>query len=153
FTVFAERRIVEALYGVEACALQAAIGRRGLDEAFARFSSRPELTRLRTTLAGVDPDEVFSEIPYEKGYLFLRAIEEAAGRAAFDRFLRAYVNEFRFGAIDSDDFVRLCERELPGVLAKVDAHAWLDGAGLPAGAPVMRARRMEAVEAVAAARR
>ncbi|HXU69332.1 MAG TPA: M1 family metallopeptidase [Polyangia bacterium] len=153
FTVFAERRIVEALYGVDTCALQAAIGRRGLDEAFERFGKKPELTRLRTKLEGIDPDEVFSEIPYEKGYLFLRAIEEAAGREAFDRFLRAYLGEFRFGAIDSDDFQRLVERELPGVLEKVDGKAWLDGAGLPAAAPVMRAKKMEAVEAIAAAGR
>jgi aminopeptidase N len=151
FTVFAERRIVEALYGAETCALQAALGRRSLDEAIERFSAQPELTRLRTKLDGVDPDEVFSEVPYEKGYLFLRAIEEAVGRVAFDRFLRAYVSEFRFGAIDSDDFARLCERELPGALAKVDGRAWLDGAGLPASAPTLRAAKLEAVERAAAA--
>jgi len=153
FTVFAERRIVEALYGAETCALQAALGRRSLDEAVERFRARPELTRLVTKLDGVDPDEVFSEVPYEKGYLFLRALEAQAGREAFDRFLRAYVREFRFGAIDSDDFVRLCERELPGALAAVDGRAWLDGAGLPTNAPAPRARKLEAVEAVAAAGR
>jgi aminopeptidase N len=153
FTVFAERRIVEALYGGETCALQAALGRRSLDEALERFRSRPELTRLRTRLSGIDPDEVFSEVPYEKGYLFLRALEETVGRAAFDGFLRAYVREFRFGAIDSDDFARLCERELPGALAAVDGAAWLDGAGLPAGAPAPRAGKLEAVEAMVAAGR
>ncbi|MGZ3428258.1 MAG: M1 family metallopeptidase, partial [Polyangia bacterium] len=151
FTVFAERRIVEALYGAETCALQAALGRRSLDEALVRFEARPELTRLRTRLDGVDPDEVFSEVPYEKGYLFLRALEEAAGREAFDRFLRAYVTEHRFGAIDSDDFARLCERVLPGALQKVDGAAWLDGPGLPANAPTLRARKLEAVERAAAA--
>jgi leukotriene-A4 hydrolase len=151
FTVFAERRIVEALYGAEICALQAALGRRSLDEALARFASRPELTRLRTKLDGVDPDEVFSEVPYEKGYLFLRTIEEAVGRVQFDSFLRAYVSEFRFGAIDSDDFARLCERELPGALARVDGKAWLDAPGVPSGAPAPRATRLEIVERAAAA--
>jgi leukotriene-A4 hydrolase len=150
FTVFAERRIVEALYGAETCALQAAVGWRSLEQAIARFKDRPQLTRLRTSLEGIDPDEVFSEIPYEKGYLFLRALEEAAGREGFDRFLRAYVREFRFGAIDSDDFVKLCERELPGALARVDGAAWLDGAGLPASAPRPRARKLEAIEAIGA---
>ena len=151
FTVFAERRIVEALYGAETCALQAALGRRSLDEAVERFRARPELTRLVTKLDGVDPDEVFSEVPYEKGYLFLRALEAHAGRAAFDRFLRAYVTEFRFGAIDSGDFARLCERELPGALAAVGAQAWLEGDGVPPNAPPERARKLEAVEAVVAA--
>lgn len=151
FTVFAERRIVEALYGAEAAALQAAVGWRGLEQALARFAERPELTRLRTPLAGVDPDEVFSEVPYEKGYLFLRALEEAVGREAFDRFLRAYVAAFRFGAIDSDDFCRLCERELPGALARVDAAAWLDGPGIPPSAPRPRSARLSAVQALGAA--
>ena len=61
------------------------------------------------------------------------------------------MREFRFGAIDTDDFARLCERELPGALAAVDGRAWLDGDGVPANAPTLRARKLEAVEAAAAA--
>jgi hypothetical protein len=148
FTVFAERRIVEKLWGGDVCALEAALGRRDLDAAVARFAERPELTHLRTKLDGIDPDEVFSEVPYEKGYLFLRALEEAAGRSAFDRFLMAWVKEHRFGSVTSDDFCALVERELPGALARVDAKAWLDGAGVPQNAPVARSRRLEALTAL-----
>jgi leukotriene-A4 hydrolase len=61
------------------------------------------------------------------------------------------VTEHRFGAIDSDDFVALCERVLPGALATVDGRAWLDGAGVPDGAPAPRAAKLEAVERAAAA--
>ena len=150
FTVFAERRIVAALYGADVCALQAAVGWRGLEQAITRFKDKPELTRLHTRLDGIDPDEVFSEIPYEKGYLFLRALEEVAGRDAFDRFLRAYVRDFRFSAIEGDDFVRLCERELPGALASVDGAAWLEGVGLPPSAPRPQAARLHAIEALGA---
>jgi aminopeptidase N len=145
FTVFAERRIVEALHGADVAALQAALGRRELEATLRRFAERPALTHLRTRLAGVDPDEAFSDIPYEKGYLFLRAIEEAVGREPFDRFLRAYVTSFRFHAITSDDFVALADRELPGALAKVQAHAWLDGPGLPPSAPQARSARLDAI--------
>ena len=56
FTVYAERRIIEALDGAELCALHAAIGRLDLERAVA--SLPPELTRLRTHLQGIDPDEV-----------------------------------------------------------------------------------------------
>jgi aminopeptidase N len=150
FTVFAERRIVEALWGADVAALEAALGRRGLDEAIRRFADRPALTRLRTRLDGIDPDAVFSEIPYEKGYLFLRALEEAAGRAAFDRFLREWLDGHRFGAVTTDDFVAACERALPGVLARVGAERWLDGEGVPADAPVARSARLERVEALVA---
>ncbi|HEY7956129.1 MAG TPA: M1 family metallopeptidase [Polyangia bacterium] len=148
FTVFAERRIVEVIDGPEVCALQAALGRRELDRALGRFAAQPELTRLHTHLAGIDPDEAFSEIPYEKGFLFLRAIEEAAGRPAFDRFLRGYVERFRFRAITTDDFCALAEELLPGVLARIDAPAWLDKPGLPPGAPESRSTRLDAIRAL-----
>ena len=48
FTVYAERRIQEALDGPDVAALHAALGRRGLDQAVKEFASRPELTKLRT---------------------------------------------------------------------------------------------------------
>jgi len=151
FTVYAERRIVEALYGEDVAALQAALGRRDLDEALGRFADRPQLQRLHTPLAGIDPDEAFSEVPYEKGFLFLRTIEEHVGRAAFDRFLRAYLGEHRFRAITTEDFVRTIERELPGVLDAVDGEAWIDGAGVPGNAPSPRSSRLDAVRALGSA--
>ncbi len=149
FTVYAERRIVESLEGTEMAALHAALARRELDEALARFASRPELTRLRTQLAGVDPDDAYSLVPYEKGYFFLCAIEAAVGRKAFSAWLRSYLSEFRFGAITTDDFTAHVERSLPGVLAKVDAAAWLDGPGLPASAVAPSSSRIEAIERLA----
>ena len=146
FTVFAERRIVEALYGADVCALQAALGAIDLADAVARFRSKPELTHLETRLAGIDPDEVFSEIPYEKGYLFLRTLEEKVGRAAFDRFLARYVERFRFRAITTSDFERLAEEELPGALQQVNAEAWLRGPGVPENAPRARSERLERLQ-------
>src|SRR6185436_19006120 len=127
FTVYAERRILEAVYGTDIAALHAALGWRALERAVARFADRPELTRLRTELAGIDPDEVFSEIPYEKGYAFLRALEDQVGREAFTRWLRSYIEAFRFQSITTDDFTAHLGRALPGALEAVDAARWLDG--------------------------
>ncbi|MHB8875223.1 MAG: M1 family metallopeptidase [Myxococcaceae bacterium] len=146
FTVFAERRILEALEGEEVCALHAALGRRSLDESVQRFENQPELTKLRTHLSGVDPDEAYSQVPYEKGYLFLRAIEDAVGREAFSRFLHSYLSTYRFKSITTDDFTALVEKELPGVLAEVGAAAWIDGSGVPANAPRPRSAKLEELE-------
>jgi aminopeptidase N len=151
FTVYAERRIVEVLYGVDEAELQAAIGRRELDEAIARFARTPELTRLRTRLADVDPDEAFSQVPYEKGYLFLRTLEEAAGRDAFSRWLQSYLQAFRFGAITTDDFTAHLEGKLPGLLEQVEAPRWLDREGVPENAARARSARLDAIEALAGA--
>ncbi len=152
WTVFAERRIVEAIEGPEALALQAVLGRRALDHDLAEFAAAPELTRLRTRLAGVDPDQIFSRVPYEKGYLFLRALEEAAGRARFDAFIHDYVTAFRFRSITTGQFLDFVERELPGLLAAVDAHAWIDGEGVPANAPAPRSARLDEIEELARAK-
>jgi aminopeptidase N len=148
FTVFAERRILEVLEGPEMVALHAAVGRQALDEAVANFRDRPQLTRLRTKLEGVDPDDAFSQVPYEKGFLFLRAIEEAVGRLAFDRFLRRYMEAFRFQSITTEELLDLVRTELPGALEAVNAPRWIDGEGVPAGAPSARSSRLEKVEAL-----
>jgi hypothetical protein len=146
FTVFAERKMIEAREGPEAAALHAALGRRGLDEDLARFASRPELTRLRTHLSGVDPDDAYSRVSYEKGYLFLRVIEEAVGTERFREFLRHYVRRFRFQAITTEQFVAFTETELPGVLDSVHADRWLHESGVPDNAPVTVSRRISAIE-------
>jgi hypothetical protein len=151
FTMYAERRIVEAIEGVEMATLSAALGRRELDESIARFKDRPAMTRLRTHLDGIDPDECYSLIPYEKGYMFLTAIEAAVGRPAFARWLRTYLDTFRFGAITTEDFEAHLEAALPGALAKVDARTWLDGEGLPPNAVTLVSTRLEAIEKLAGA--
>jgi leukotriene-A4 hydrolase len=151
FTVYAERRIVEAVYGAETAALHAAIGRRDLDKAVARFAARPELTRLRTQLDGIDPDDAFSQIPYEKGYAFLRALEDHVGRDAFGAWLRDYITDFRFQSLTTDDFTAHFERALPGALEAVGAARWLDGEGVPDNAPRPTSQRLDAIERLAGA--
>ena len=140
FTVYAERRILEALEGREFSELHAAIGRHDLEVSLERFAKKPELSRLRTDLAGVDPDEAYSNIPYEKGYLFLRRLEERAGRASWDRFLRAYMAQFRFQSITTQQFLDFLEELLPGHLD--EAARWIDQPGLPDDAPRPVSKRL-----------
>jgi leukotriene-A4 hydrolase len=150
WTRYAELRMVEVLEGQDTAALVAAICRKDLDETVARFIAEGQggLTRLRTHLEGVDPDEAFSVVPYDKGELFLRAIETAVGRERFDRFARRYLETFRFGAVTTEAFLAFTERELPGVLASVDAPRWVDGEGMPDNAPTARSARLDAVIAM-----
>jgi len=149
FTVYAERRILEALEGTEAAELHAAVGLHELEVSLQRFAQRPELTRLRTEMQGVDPDEAYSTVPYEKGYLFLRRLEELAGRDRWDRFLRAYLERFRFQSIVTDDFLRFLDERLPGVSARAGATRWIDGPGLPPDAPRPQSRRLDELREMA----
>ncbi|HZX97283.1 MAG TPA: leukotriene A4 hydrolase C-terminal domain-containing protein [Myxococcales bacterium] len=142
FTVYAERRILEALDGVEAAELHAAIGLHDLRVALERFKDRPQLTRLRTELSGIDPDEAYSTVPYEKGYLLLRKLELTAGRAAWDDFLRAYLENFRFQSITTQEFLDFLEARLPGLAARARALEFIDKPGLPPDAPIPRSPRL-----------
>jgi leukotriene-A4 hydrolase len=147
FTTYAERRIVEALEGEAAVRLHAALGFEGLGEELARFGAGSPMTRLRTDLAGLDPDAVYSRVPYEKGYLFLARIEAAIGRPRFDALLKRYIERFRFRSITTDDFLGFLHEVEPGVAESVDLAAWIDGPDLPEDAPRPRSERLEAVQA------
>lgn len=149
FTVWAERRILKALRGEEAAGLAWGIGQRELEEALERFRDKPELTRLRTHLQGVDPDDAFSVVPYEKGARFVVALERAAGEAEFDRFVKSYMKRFRFQSVTTEQFCAFVESTFPGLLAQVDAPAWLDRPGLPENAPRFVSARLEELTALA----
>lgn len=150
WTRYAEQRIVEEVYGRELSDLQIAVGAAGLERTMARFEKegRPDLSRLKTDLAGIDPDDAFSDVPYEKGLLFLRSLEREIGRPRFDDFLRAYIETFRFRSITTDEFVTFAEEKIPEALHAIDAPAWIHESGLPEGAAVARSDRIERVEAL-----
>ncbi len=151
FTVWAERRILERLEGEEAAALAAAIGRNGLDDELKRFGPDSPLTKLRTDLEGMDPDEVYSLVPYEKGFLFVALLERTAGREVFDRFVKDYIERFAFTSITTEEFERFLEEKLPGLAAKVNARRWIHEPGLPENAPSFPSRRLQEIrEALAA---
>ena len=149
FTVWAERRILENLDGVEAKSLASAIGRNGLMEAMNSFGMDSPFTRLQTDSKGTDPDEFYSLVPYEKGYLFVSLLEQAAGREKFDAFIKNYIQHFSFTSITTAQFEAFLEQELPGVAAQVDAQQWIHRAGLPDNAPEFESERLAMLENLA----
>jgi leukotriene-A4 hydrolase len=56
-------------------------------------------------LSGVDPDDAFFSIPYEKGSTFLWYLEElVGGPEKFEPFLKAYYEHFMHQSIKTDQF-------------------------------------------------
>jgi len=148
--VWAERRILEALEGEEALSKAAALGLAGLEEELERFGADSPLTRLQTDLRGVDPDEVYSRVPYEKGYLFVTLLEQTLGRERFDGFIREYIDHFGFQSLATAQFEAFLDERIPGLAARVGAEEWLRGPGLPENAPRFRSRPLEELEAMVA---
>jgi leukotriene-A4 hydrolase len=129
FTVYLERRVLERLYGPARAQMEAVLGRRELDREMAAL---PEADRvLHLDLAGRDPDEGCTLVPYEKGALFLRTLEQAVGRACFDAFLRAWFDRFAFRSVTTEEFLQYLRRELP---TDVPAEQWIFQPGIPPGA-------------------
>ncbi len=129
FTVYVERRVLEKVYGRERADMEAVLGRRQLEQEMSRL---PESDRvLYIDLAGRDPDDGVTLVPYEKGALLLRTIEKAVGRERFDVFLRRYFDHFAFKSIETAEFVEFLGRELPN---PVPLDEWIHQPGIPAGA-------------------
>jgi leukotriene-A4 hydrolase len=150
FTVWAERRILERLEGPDEMALAAAIGRHGLNSEVARFGVESPYTRLETDLWGVDPDEVYSLVPYEKGFLLVTLFERHLGREAFDLFVKRYIEHFGFQSITTADFLGFLDAEQPGLREAVDADRWIFGAGVPETAPRFDSPILEELSTLAA---
>jgi len=129
FTVYVERRVLEKLYGPRRAAMEAVLGRRELDREMAGL---PENDRvLHIQLAGRDPDDGCTLVPYEKGALLLRTIERAVGRERFDAFLRCYFDHFAFRSITTAEFLEFIRTALPN---SVPLEEWIYRPEIPSGA-------------------
>jgi leukotriene A-4 hydrolase/aminopeptidase len=137
FTVYLERRVLEAVYGRPREEMEATLGRQTLEREIAALAERDEI--LYVDLKGRDPDEGSTQVPYEKGALFLRHLEETFGRARFDQFLRGYFDHFAFQSIVTADFLAYLKKSLldknPELAAKVPVEEWIYKPGVPASAP------------------
>ncbi len=137
FTVYLERRIQEAVYGRARAEMEAALGLRDLQEELATLEDRDEI--LHVDLKGRDPDEGFTDVPYEKGALFLLHLEQTFGRARFDGFLRSYFNHFAFQSITTEQFLAYLKQNLldknAALAARVPLDEWIYKPGLPGSAP------------------
>ncbi len=111
---------------------------------------------LHIDLSGRDPDDGATRLPYEKGCLFLRSLEELYGRARFDEFLRGYFDHFAFQSITTADFVAYLTENL-----LLEGHAfsprrsrskkWIRVPGLPEEAPRAVSTRLQEAGRVAGA--
>ncbi|HEY7214618.1 MAG TPA: leukotriene A4 hydrolase C-terminal domain-containing protein, partial [Thermoanaerobaculia bacterium] len=134
-----EGRIMEAVYGRPYADMLAVLGRQDLEDVLKELGPESPDTRLHLDIAGRDPDEVTSDVAYEKGALFLRMLEAAVGRAKLDAFLRSYFDTFAFQSMDTARFVAYLKQQLLGgdeaLAQQLQIDAWIYGPGVPSNAP------------------
>jgi leukotriene-A4 hydrolase len=152
FTVYFEQRIMESVYGRETSEMLAKLSRQGLieeEEDIRVTQNLPNDTKLKLDLAGRNPDDGLTAIPYDKGYFFLRLIEETVGRENWDAFLLEYFTEHSFKVMDTDRFLAyLNENLLTGEFQDaVNVDDWVFGVGIPQNIPEVNSDRMADVDA------
>ena len=95
-------------------------------------------TRLRIELNGRNSENAFTNIPYEKGALFLRTLEEQVGRSNFDSFLNAYLDTFAFKPITTAICTSFMEEKLihnsDSLKQLLQLNEWIFKPGLPSTA-------------------
>ncbi|HEU0178429.1 MAG TPA: M1 family metallopeptidase [Blastocatellia bacterium] len=151
FTTYLERRVTEAIYGREREEMEAALALQNLKKEMEGLPDADQI--LHVDLTGRDPDDGFTLVPYEKGALFLRLLEETFGRERFDQFLKGYFERFAFQSITTDDFIAHLKKNLldpnPQLAAKISLEEWINKPGLPANAPKPQSDAFAKVEAQA----
>ncbi|EEY63192.1 leukotriene A-4 hydrolase, putative [Phytophthora infestans T30-4] len=135
WTVWLERKIVAKIHNdPKTYDLKAALGMRGLVEAIQSFGASHPYTALVPDTEGVDPDDVFSRVPYEKEFNFLHYLSTVVGAEEFDLFAQAYIQKFKFQTLTSRDFRVFFENHFaafPDGLRQIDWDGWFFSTGSP----------------------
>jgi aminopeptidase N len=153
FTDYMEGRIMSAVYGEQRASMEAVLGLKSLRSDLAKLKPADQI--LAIDLRDRDPDDVFSEIPYEKGRLFLNYLDAKFGREHFDAFLQGYFDHFAFKSITTEQFLAYLQENLldrfPGIVTRTQVNAWVFGPGLPADAVLPVTTMFEPVDEARAA--
>jgi leukotriene-A4 hydrolase len=153
FTDYMESRIMTAVYGEQRASMEAVLGLKSLRSDLAKLKPADQI--LAIDLRDRDPDDVFSEIPYEKGRLFLNYLDAKFGREHFDAFLRGYFDHFAFKSITTEQFLSYLQENLldrfPGIVTRGQVNDWVLSPGLPADAVLPVTTMFEPVDEARAA--
>jgi hypothetical protein len=148
FADYLQSRIMAAVYGQERADLEDVLGVDVLRGELARLGPKDQV--LAIDLRGRDPGLELSEVPYQKGRLFLRFLDTKFGREHFDAFLRGYFDHFAFKSLTTEDFEAYLEANLlnryPGVVSRDQVREWLYAPGLPADAVLPVSSALQTVD-------
>ena len=152
FTTYFERRIVEDVYGKDEAKMQELLGYQGLQNLVKEMGATNADTKLKADFEGRDPDEGVSDIAYEKGYSFIRTIEDAVGRKKFDVFLRGYFDSHAFNSVTTEEFLAYLDSNLikgdRALKDRINIDSWVYQPGLPTNSPVVGSEKFKALDSL-----
>ncbi|KAK1070613.1 Leucyl aminopeptidase yscIV [Friedmanniomyces endolithicus] len=138
WTEYLERRIIAAVHGSDQYRdFSAIIGWKALEDSIAQFGEDHNFTKLIPNLNGKDPDDAFSSVPYEKGFVFLYHFEKLLGIEKWDKFIPHYFTTFKQKSVDSYEFKATLldffanDTDAAKKLQNVDWDTWFYAPGFP----------------------
>jgi leukotriene-A4 hydrolase len=152
FTVYFETRIMEKLYGKDYAEMLASLNLQGLHEEIKSLTEAGNSadTKLKLHLEGRSPDDGVTEIAYNKGYYFLRTIEEQNGRDKFDQFIKDYFTENAFKVMTTEEFIPFIknyyQQKFNIALSDTLFNDWIYTEGLPSYCPAPVSDRFKKVD-------
>lgn len=151
FTMFLERKILARIHGESWRQFNSIAGLADLRESVKQFGENDPATALVPNLEDTNPDDVFSSIPYEKGYTLLYTLEElVGGPSSFEPFFKAHIERFAGRSIDSAQFKAMAleffadNSVISAKLQKFDWDTWFYGRGMPPTIPTYDDRLYQA---------
>jgi leukotriene-A4 hydrolase len=139
FTTYFERRIMENLKGKEYVDMLWELSYQDMQADIKDLGATSLDTRLKVNVNGRDPEDGFSNIPYEKGAHFLWLIEKTVGRENFDKVMVKYFNNNAFKPMTTEMALQFLDENLFKDHADwkktIDIDAWVFGPGIPANCP------------------
>lgn len=154
FTTYVTTRILEVLYGQEVALMNLQLEQ---EEAIDSLKEIPPAKQALITRAADTGSDTYTDegLAYPKGAWFLRTLEERAGRAVFDPFLRGWFDSHAFQSVTTDQFVAYLRSNLlakhPQVMSGAELDEWLYGPGIPASAKHAKSQRLTALDTATAA--
>ena len=143
FTVFLERKIIELLVDEDTSKLKSIFGEKGMINAINNMGSSKTASSLNPFIIGKHPDDIFSEVPYEKGYNFLyrtqTIINKNAGDDYFKLILRSYFDKYKYQAINNSKWKEHLNEKIKEkfkdksdeIIKEIDFDYWVYTPGIP----------------------
>lgn len=134
-TVFLERKIMASLTDQKSLHFNSLGGLKALRYSIDVFGETNPLTNLIPDLKGIDPDDSFSSVPYEKGYTLLFYLETLlGGPSEFEPFLYSYIDTYKYKSVTTwqwKDHLYQFFSNKKDILDSVDWDAWFHTPGMP----------------------
>ena len=138
FTDFAQRKLTKMMFGEELAKLEAKEGEDSMYRDIEMLGKEHNFTSLSPNYDGINPDDGFTTIPYEKGFAFLSFLEELVGEELFQNIIASYIKKYKFKSVDytafKNEYEEMVKKNLndgENILKKIDWDAWINTPGKP----------------------